>query len=168
MIPIKIGSFELKPLTFQLANQVMPRPEEELLQKQDDQRLSAEKTPSGQKRLDYMYKNIAKFRHDMRFMTVTWGSLLIISFIVKVIIVVTSTDIGKAQMYGYILFGLATFFMMIFTWFYTYIIKGHIVDQVAFWRQEEEQKKMDGNIEAVQNVNWGVNTMSNAFSQIAG
>jgi fatty acid desaturase len=143
----------------------MPRPEEELLQKQDDQRLTSS---SGQRRLDYLYRNMAKFRHDMRFMTVTWGLLLITAFIVKVIVVMTSTDIGKAQLYGYVLFGLAAFFMTVFTWFYTYIIKGHVVDQVAFWRSEEEQKKMDGNTEAVQNANWGVNTMSNAFSQVAG
>lgn len=155
-------------MTFQLANQVMPRPEEEILQKQDDKRLTAERAPSGQKKLEYMYKNMAKFRHDMRYMTATWGLLLIIAFIVKVIVVMTSTDIGKAQIYGYILFGLAAFFMMVFTWFYTYIIKGHVADEIAFWKEEEEHKKMDGNTEAVQNVNWGVNTMSNAFSQIAG
>ncbi|GAN06500.1 hypothetical protein MAM1_0125c05984 [Mucor ambiguus] len=169
VIPIKIGSFELKPLVFQMANQVMPRPEEEDLQKNDDQRLtSTTKHASGQKRLDYLYTNMAKFRHDMRFMTVTWGLLLIAAFVVKLIVVLTSTDIGHAQTVGYILFGLATFFMMIFTWIYTKIVKGHVLSQIAFWKDEQEHKPMDSSTEAVQNVNWGVNTMSNAFSQVAG
>lgn len=174
VIPIKIGSFELKPLVFQMANQVMPRPEDEDLQKNDDQRLTEgitnnnAKHASGQKRLDYLYNNMAKFRHDMRFMTVTWGLLLIAAFIVKLVIVLTSTDIGHAQMIGYILFGLATFFMMIFTWIYTKIVKGHVLSQVAFWKEEQEHKPMDSSTEAVQNVNWGVNSMSNVFSQVAG
>ncbi|EPB87727.1 hypothetical protein HMPREF1544_05508 [Mucor circinelloides 1006PhL] len=169
VIPIKIGSFELKPLVFQMANQVMPRPEDEDLQKNDDQRLtSSTRHASGRKRLDYLYTNMAKFRHDMRFMTVTWGLLLITAFVVKLIVVLTSTDIGHAQMVGYILFGLATFFMMIFTWIYTKIVKGHVLSQIAFWKDEQEHKPMDSSTEAVQNVNWGVNTMSNAFSQVAG
>lgn len=169
IIPIKIGSFELKPLVFQMANQVMPRPEDEDLQKNDDQRLtSTTKHASGRKRLDYLYNNMAKFRHDMRFMTATWGLLLIAAFVIKLIIVLTSTDIGYAQMVGYILFGLATFFMMIFTWIYTKIVKGHVLSQIAFWKDEQEHKPMDSSTEAVQNVNWGVNTISNAFSQVAG
>ncbi|CAO0800694.1 unnamed protein product [Mucor circinelloides] len=152
-----------------MANQVMPRPEDEDLQKNDDQRLtSSTRHASGRKRLDYLYTNMAKFRHDMRFMTVTWGLLLITAFVVKLIVVLTSTDIGHAQMVGYILFGLATFFMMIFTWIYTKIVKGHVLSQIAFWKDEQEHKPMDSSTEAVQNVNWGVNTMSNAFSQVAG
>ncbi|KAI8646457.1 hypothetical protein BD408DRAFT_410250 [Parasitella parasitica] len=169
VIPIKIGSFELKPLVFQMANQVMPRPEDEDLQKNDDHRLTkSSKHASGERRLDYLYNNMARFRHDMRVMTVTWGLLLIVAFIVKLVVVLTSTDIGHAQTVGYILFGLATFSMMIFTWFYTKIVKGHVLTQVAFWREEKEHKPMNNSTEAVQNANWTVNTMSNAFSQVAG
>ncbi|KAI7899374.1 uncharacterized protein BX663DRAFT_521533 [Cokeromyces recurvatus] len=169
VIPIKIGKYEFKPLVFQFTNQVMPRNEEEELQKQDDYRLTnIQKGEQGRKKLDYFYDNMAKFRHDMRFMTVTWGALLILAFIIKVVIVMTSTDIWKAQVYGYILFGLTTFFMMIFTWFYTKIVKGHIISQITFWKEEQEYKPLDKRTETVQNVNWGIHSMSNAFGQVAG
>ncbi|KAG2192576.1 hypothetical protein INT47_006208 [Mucor saturninus] len=167
VIPIKIGSFELKPLVFQMANQIMPRSENEDLQKQDDLRLTSKSPPSGQKRLDYLYHNMAKFRHDMRFMTVSWGVVLITSFVVKVIIVTTSTDIGKAQIIGYVILGLASVTIIVFTWIYTNIVKGHVLTQVAFWK-EEEDKKMDKGVETAENISWGVNSMNNVFAQVAG
>lgn len=150
-----------------MASQIMPRNEEEDLAKQDDHRLTNQQHHTKQQRLDYLYTHMARFRHDVRVMTVTWGALLIVAFIVKVIIVMTSTNIDKAQIYGYILFGLATFFMMIFTWFYTKIIKGHVLSELAFWK-EQQDKPMDGRSEAVHNTNWGINQMSNAYSQVIG
>ena len=166
VIPIKIGSFELKPLVYQVANQIMPRAEvDENLKKQDIRRLTNQ---SGQKKLDYLYTHMAKFRQDMRYMTFTWGFLLILSSIVKIIIVFTSSSLTKAQIYGYILFGLTTFFMMIFTWFYTKIIKGHVLSQVAFWKEKKEQEEMDKKVETAYNAEWGVNTMSNAYGQVIG
>lgn len=149
-----------------MANQIMPRNESEELTKQDDTRLTT--SSSGQKRLDYLYNNMAKFRHDMRIMTFSWGLLLIITFIVKVIIVMTATDMGRVQTYGFILFGITCFIMIIFTWIYTNIVKGHVFSQIAFWKEEEKHKKMDRPTETVQNVNWGVNSMSNVFSQVIG
>ncbi|CAO3632245.1 unnamed protein product [Mucor hiemalis] len=166
VLPIKIGSFELKPFVFQMANQIMPRNDSEELQKQDDSRLTS--SSSGQKRLDYLYQNMSKFRHDMRIMTVCWGLLLIVTFIVKVIIVMTATDISKLQLYGFLLFGVASVFMFTFTWIYTNIVKGHVFSQVAFWKEQKEEQKMDKSTETVQNVNWGVNSASNVFSQVVG
>ncbi|PHZ12160.1 uncharacterized protein RHIMIDRAFT_237976 [Rhizopus microsporus ATCC 52813] len=166
VIPIKIGSFELKLLVYQIANQIMPRAEvDEDLKKQDIHRLTNQ---SGQKKLDYLYTHMAKFRQDMRYMTFTWGFLLILSSIVKIIIVLTSSSLTKAQIYGYILFGLTTFFMMFFTWFYTKIIKGHVLSQVAFWKEKKEQEEMDKKVETAYNAEWGVNTMSNAYGQVIG
>lgn len=166
IIPIKIGSFELKPLVFQLANQIMPRTEDdEELKKQDIHRLTRKSL--GQKKLDYLYDNMARFRQDMRYMTFTWGILLILSCIVKVVIVLTSSSLTKAQLYGWILFGLTTFFMTVFTWIYTKVIKGHVISQVAFWKEKKEEE-MDKTVEAAHNANWGVNTMSNAYGQVIG
>ncbi|GAA5801989.1 hypothetical protein HPULCUR_007449 [Helicostylum pulchrum] len=167
-LPIKIGSFELKPLVFQMANQIMPRNECEDLQKQDDLRLTKTQPPSPQKRLDYLYHNMSKFRHDMRFMTISWGVILIISFIVKVIIVMTSTDVGNYQLMGVIILGLASVSIIVFTWFYTNIIKGHVFTQIAFWREEEENKKMDKDVEIAENVSWGINGLNNSFSTVLG
>lgn len=166
VIPIRIGSFELKPLVFQIANQIMPRSENEDLQKQDDLRLTTS-PPSGQKRLDYLYQNMAKFRHDMRFMTVSWGVVSIASAVAKIIIVTTSADISKVQTYGYIILGLASTAIIVFTWIYTNIVKGHVLSQVAFWK-EEEDKEMDKGVEAAENISWGVNSMNNLFSQVVG
>lgn len=149
-----------------MANQIMPRSENEDLEKQDDNRLSTKSSPSGQKRLDYLYHNMAKFRHDMRFMTVSWGVVLIISFVAKIIIVTTSSDIGKAQMYGYIILGLASVSIIVFTWIYTNIVKGHVLSQVAFWKEKDE--KMDKDVETAENISWGVNSMNNLFSQVVG
>lgn len=167
VIPIKIGSFEVKPIVFQMANQIMPRNEEEDLQKQDDLRLTSQQH-TKQQRLDYLYTHMARFRHDLRVMTVTWGALLIVAFIFKVIVVTTSTNIEKAQMYGYVIFGLATFLMMIFTWFYTKIIKGHVLSELAFWKEQQDNKPMDESSETVHNANWGLNQISNAYSQVVG
>ncbi|CAO3700577.1 unnamed protein product [Rhizopus stolonifer] len=167
-IPIRVGKFELKPLVFQLANQIMPRTEEDQeLKDQDIHRLTT-KNKSGQKKLDYLYTNMAKFRQDMRYMTVTWGVLLIASCAVKIIIVLTSASLTKAQIYGYIVFSLTTFFMMIFTWFYTRIVKGHVISQVAFWKQQKQEEEMSKNVESAYNANWGVNTASNAYGQVIG
>ncbi|KAI8061369.1 hypothetical protein BDF21DRAFT_429390 [Thamnidium elegans] len=166
-LPIKIGSFELKPLVFQMANQIMPRNECEDLQKQDDLRLTTQ-PPSPQKRLDYLYHNMSKFRHDMRFMTISWGIILIISFIVKVVIVMTSTDVGNYQLMGFIILGLASISIIVFTWIYTNIIKGHVFAQIAFWREEEEIKKMDKDVETAENVSWGINGLNNSFSTVLG
>lgn len=149
-----------------MANQIMPRSENEDLEKQDDNRLSTKSSPSGQKRLDYLYHNMAKFRHDMRFMTVSWGVVLIISFVAKIIIVTTSSDIGKAQMYGYIILGLASVSIIVFTWIYTNIVKGHVLSQVGFWKEKDE--KMDKDVETAENISWGVNSMNNLFSQVVG
>jgi fatty acid desaturase len=171
VIPIKIGSFELKPFVFQIANQIMPRNEpDEQLQQQDDNRLANASPPStGQKRLDYLYTNMAKFRHDMRFMTVSWGLLLIATFIVKVILVETQANISNAQTYGYYMFGIATAVIFVFTWIYTNIVEGHVLSQIAFWKeQQEEQQQMDRETETAANLNWGVNSMSNVFSQVVG
>lgn len=149
----------------------MPRNECENLQKQDDLRLTTTTTtqpPSPQKRLDYLYHNMSKFRHDMRFMTISWGVILIISFIVKVVIVMTSTDVGNYQLLGFIILGLASVSIIVFTWIYTNIIKGHIFTQIAFWREEEETKKMDKNVETAENVSWGINSLNNSFSTVLG
>ncbi|KAI8073519.1 uncharacterized protein B0P05DRAFT_548919 [Gilbertella persicaria] len=159
VLPIQIGSFKLRPVVYQLANQVMPR--DETMVAQDDQRLTS--TPSGRKRLDYLYTHMAKFRHDMRFMTVTWGLLLIVAFVVKVVMVMTSTDTSKAQWYGYLLFGLIACCMAVFTWVYTNLVKGHVVDQVAFWRKEQEVKH---DAEGVQNINWVASSMYGGFEQV--
>lgn len=139
----------------------MPRNEDEDLAKQDDHRLM-----SKHEKMDYLYTHMARFRHDMRVMTVTWGLLLIVAFIVKVIVVLTSTNIEKAQIYGYIIFGLAAFFMMIFTWFYTKIMRGHVLSELAFWK--DSKPEMDKRTEMAHNANWGVNQMSNAYSQVLG
>ncbi|KAI8968916.1 hypothetical protein BDF20DRAFT_826697 [Mycotypha africana] len=186
ILPITIGNHTFKPLVFQLATQVMPRPsDDEDLQKHDDSRLTSAVSSSskdkdqqpqhlqskGRSGLEFLYNNMAKFRHDMRFMTATWGVLLIAAYIIKVIIVFTSTSMWKAQWAGFILFGLATFFMGIFTWFYTKIVKGNVLKQIQVWKRNEEEQKvqrMDARTEAVHNVNWGLNSMSNVFSQIAG
>lgn len=166
VIPIKIGRFEFKPLVFEFANQVMPRADQdERLQKRDDARITKHASPK--KRLDYLYANMAHFRRDMRVMTFTWGLLLIVSFLVKVVIVMTNTDIFKAQMYGYILFGITAFVMLIFTWFYTNVVKGHVFEQVQFWKEQKEHA-IDGRTEAVYNVNWGVQTLNNTFGQVMG
>ncbi|KAI8880700.1 hypothetical protein K501DRAFT_254502 [Backusella circina FSU 941] len=168
LIPIKIGSFEMRPFVFQMANQIMPRNEEdEAQQKQDDLRIS--NTSSGRKRLDYLYTNMSRFRRDMRVMTFCWGSLLIITFIIKVIIVETSTDISKAQTQGYILFGVMTILIGLFTWFYTNVVKGHVFEQVKFWKTKQQQEQgMNTTTETANNLNWGVNAMSNTFGQVMG
>ncbi|KAI8882048.1 hypothetical protein K501DRAFT_295502 [Backusella circina FSU 941] len=166
VIPIRIGKFEFKPLVFEFTNQVMPRTDQsERLQKHDDARITKHTSPT--KRLDYLYTHMAKFRRDMRVMTLTWGLLLIIAFIVKVIVVMTNTDMFKAQMYGYIIFGLTAFVMMIFTWFYTNVVKGHVFEQVQFWKEQREHP-IDGRTEALHNANWGVQTLNNTFAQVIG
>ncbi|KAI8985429.1 hypothetical protein BDB01DRAFT_850007 [Pilobolus umbonatus] len=166
LLPIKIGSFELKPLVFQFANQVMPRPEQsEEVQKQDDKRLTADQPSSGTQRLDYLYTHMAKFRHDMRVMTVVWGVLLIVAFIVKVIVVMTDKDMTLIQIAGFVIIGLTTLFIMAFTWFYTTIVRGHVIDQVQFWKEEKEHE-MDKKAETAHNIDWCAQTLNNSFNQL--
>ncbi|KAI8081749.1 uncharacterized protein BX664DRAFT_268419 [Halteromyces radiatus] len=150
LIPLRIGHFELRPLIFQVANQVMPREEEdEQLQHYDQQRLSIKKTSKRQK-LDYLYSNMSRFRNDMRVMTAWWGITLVATFIIKVIVVMTSTDISHAETVGYVVFGLATGLMIVFTWVYTKLVKKHVTESTK---------------EGLSNATWGVQKMGNTFAK---
>lgn len=165
LFPIKIGSFELRPLIFQITNQLMPRPEvDEKLTESDQQRLQHQTTtettsqPKKQdksKTLDWVYTNMAKFRTDLRILTACWGIVLIIGFIIKAIIASTNTDISKAQNFGYIFFTLATVAMAVVSWLYTKIMKRHVKEQA-------EQMKNEG----YENAQWGIQAMSTGFNQI--
>ena len=169
LIPIRLGAFELRPMIYQLANQVMPREEyDETLQEHDDQRLAA---ISKRQKLDFLYTNMARFRRDMRVMTAAWGCTLVLSFIIKVIVVMTSADISKAETYGYVIFGAATGVMTVFTFIYTSMVNTHVLRQAAFWKTSEpnDQKEgMDARTEGAYNFNWGVQSLSNTFGQVLG
>ncbi|OBZ89226.1 hypothetical protein A0J61_02713 [Choanephora cucurbitarum] len=158
LIPIKIGSFELRPLVFQITNQVMPRTEtSEELHESDEQRLQKKGTNDKSKMLNWVYTHMAIFRNDLRILTACWGIVLIIGFIVKAVIASTNTDISKAQNFGYIFFTLATVGMVIVSWLFTKIMKRHVQ------RQAEEMKN---NREGYHNMQWGIQAMSNGFDQV--
>ncbi|KAI9479480.1 hypothetical protein BDB00DRAFT_858748 [Zychaea mexicana] len=168
LIPIKIGSYELRPVIYQLTNQVMPRSDAaEDLAAQDEQRLNGKKRPATkQEKLDWAYTNMARFRQDMRIMTAAWGIMLIVGFFIKLIVVLTNTDLGLAALAGYLIFGLGALVVMIFTWFYTKISKGHLKEDVAFWREQQEPRPLDSSTEAAHNLNWGAQSMTNAWGQV--
>ncbi|ORY93394.1 hypothetical protein BCR43DRAFT_444969 [Syncephalastrum racemosum] len=166
LIPIRIGSFTLRPLVFQVVNQVMPRSEDAELEEQDRQRI-ANHHRTRKEKLDWAYTNLARFRTDMRIMTGAWGAMLIIGFIVKLIVVLTNVDIGSAETAGYIIFGVGSVLMAIFTWFYMNICKGHAIQNLAFWRENKEQE-MNAGTTGLQNANWGMQTMNNAWGQVMG
>lgn len=169
LFPIKIGSFELRPLVFQITNQLMPRPEvDEKLTESDQQRLqqhqttntttnqsTTNKTEDKSKKLDWVYSHMAKFRTDVRILTACWGIVLIIGFIIKAIIASTNTDISKAQNFGYIFFTVATVAMAIVSWLYTKIMKKHVKEQA-------DQMQNEG----YENAQWGIQAMSTGFNQI--
>ncbi|KAG0166977.1 hypothetical protein DFQ28_004331 [Apophysomyces sp. BC1034] len=169
LLPIRFGSFKLRPLVFQLVNQVMPRQEyDEELQRRDEQRLTRRATK--QQKLDWLYDNMGRFRTDMRIMTAAWGVMLLAGFLIKVILVVTNIDLSKAQTYGYIVFGLITFVMSCFSWFYTTVVRAHVIKQIRIWKdkQPHEERVMDARSEAIYNANWSVQVASNAFGQVMG
>ena len=156
-------------MVFQLANQVMPRNDaSEDLAAQDEQRLNGQhqKTASKREKLDWTYRNMARFRQDMRIMTAAWGIMLIVGFVIKLIVVLTDTDLGSAALAGYLIFGLGAFVVMIFTWFYTKICKGHLKQDIMFWREQQEPKPVDSSTEAAHNINWGMQSVNNAWGQV--
>jgi hypothetical protein len=180
LVPIKIGNFELRPLIFQITNQLMPRPQaSEQLTAEDEQRLrqkrtnitttsstnngtSANKTATTSKTrdkskvLDWVYTHMSKFRNDLRILTALWGIMLIVGFIVKAVIATRNEDISKAQNFGYYFFTLATLGMIILSWLYTKIMKKHVKDQA------DNMQKSEG----YNNVQWGIQAMSNGFNQV--
>ncbi|CAO3616512.1 unnamed protein product [Cunninghamella echinulata] len=158
LLPFRIGSFEMKPLIYQFVNQVMPRQEDdETLEEYDNKRLNnnneQQQPKTKRQKLDYVYHHLSRFRQDMRIITASWGITLIIAFIVKVIVVMTNTDTGHAEMVGYIIFGLAIVLMSVFTWLYTNVIKRHVAENTK---------------EGLYNANWGVQSMNNTFGQVMG
>ncbi|KAL0085129.1 hypothetical protein J3Q64DRAFT_1745744 [Phycomyces blakesleeanus] len=168
LVPIRFGSFEVRPLVYQIASQIMPRQEaDEVLQAHDDQRLGNTKPKTKAQKMDWLYTHAARFRTDMRIMTGAWGMMLVIGFVVKVIVVETGSDIGHAQLAGYLIFGLITICMSCFTWIYSSFVNSHICQQVAFWREHPEAPPPP-KAEAALNLNWGVNAASNAFGQAMG
>ncbi|KAI7848360.1 hypothetical protein BDC45DRAFT_471345 [Circinella umbellata] len=170
IIPIKIGSWELRPMVFQLANQVMPRSDaSQDLAAQDEQRLNGhhQKTTSKREKLDWTYRHMARFRQDMRIMTAVWGLMLIVGFVIKLIVVLTDTDLGSAALAGYLIFGLGAFVVMIFTGFYTKICKGHLKQDIMFWQEKQHvSKPIDNSTEAAHNLNWGMQSVNNAWGQV--
>ncbi|KAI8639684.1 hypothetical protein BD408DRAFT_349445 [Parasitella parasitica] len=164
LFPIKFGSFELRPLIFQITNQLMPRPPaNEELEAQDEQRLQQQQQQHPQqgdksKTLNWVYTHMAKIRNDLRILTACWGIMLIVGFIIKAIIASTNTDISKAQNFGYIFFTLATVGMAIVSWLFTKIMKKHVKDEA-----DEMQKR---NNEGYKNAQWGIQAMSAGFNQI--
>ncbi|ORE22874.1 hypothetical protein BCV71DRAFT_166640, partial [Rhizopus microsporus] len=128
LLPIKIGKFELRPLVFEVTSQLMPRTErnEELLAK-DKQRLHNPRDAKNKGGLlDWVYGHMAKIRNDLRILTACWGIELVVGFIVKAIVASTSTDISKAQHFGYIFFTLATLGMMAVSFMFTKLMKRHV------------------------------------------
>jgi Na+/melibiose symporter-like transporter len=89
----------------------------------------------------------------MRVMTACWGATLVVTFIIKVIVVMTNTDTSHAETVGYIVFGLATGLMIVFTWLYTKVVKRHVTDTTK---------------EGLHNATWGVQSFGNTFSQVVG
>ncbi|KAI7864881.1 hypothetical protein BDF14DRAFT_1829857 [Spinellus fusiger] len=160
LLPIRIGSFELRPIVFQVATQIMPRQASNTtLESFDNARLQNTKA----QKMNWLYFHAARFRTDMRIMTGAWGTLLIIGFIVKVVIVEREADISHAQSAGYILFGIIAFLMACFTWIYSTIVNVHVVKQVTFWRTHPETVPQG---EGVFNLNWALQAISSAYSQI--
>ncbi|KAI9483582.1 MAG: hypothetical protein EXX96DRAFT_632164 [Benjaminiella poitrasii] len=162
LFPLKIGSFELRPLVFQVANQIMPRtPVSDELETIDQERLE-DMTRKNDKssKLDWVYTHMAKFRSDLRILTACWGVTLIIGFIIKAIIASTNADITKAQNFGYIFFSLATVAMMLLSWLFTKIMKRHVKEQVDDMQRKQFQH------EGYDNAQWGIQAMSNGFNQI--
>ena len=155
-------------MVYQLSNQVMPRSDaSEDLATQDQERLTGKRHPADKRqKLDWAYTHLARFRQDMRIMTAAWGAMLIIGFVIKLVIVLTGIDLGNAALAGYLIFGLGAFAMMIFTWFYTKICKGHMKEDLAFWKEKNEQRPMDGSTEATHNANWAFQSASNAWGQV--
>ncbi|RCH99268.1 hypothetical protein CU098_008581 [Rhizopus stolonifer] len=160
LIPIKIGSFELRPLVFQITNQLMPRTEVDQELSQSDQQRLNQQTNKGDKQttLNWIYTHMAKFRNDLRILTACWGIILIIGFIVKAIIASTNTDISKAQNFGYIFFTLATVGMIVVSWLFTKLMKRHV--------KEQAQDMQNNQSEGYENVQWGIQAMSNGFNQV--
>ncbi|KAI9318422.1 hypothetical protein BX666DRAFT_1927696 [Dichotomocladium elegans] len=169
VIPIRIGRWKMRPLIYELANQIMPRTDsDEALAANDDMHLAQKRPASKRQKLDWAYRNLARFRRDMRVMTFSWGVMLIAGFIIKLIIVLTEYDTAKAELAGFLIFGLGAFFLTCFTWFYTKICRGHIKSDLAFWRENNEPRPLDGRSEAIQNVNWGMQSMGNVWGQAIG
>lgn len=147
----------------------MPRTEEDpALQQRDDERLVNAQRMSKAEKLDWMYTHLARFRRDMRVMTFAWGLMLIIGFFVKLIIILTNANVSNAENAGYIIFGLGSFLMLCFTWIYTTVVKGHVMQDLAFWREKKQEEQMDSRTEAVQNANWAMQSLNNTWGQIVG
>lgn len=161
LIPIRIGSYKVRPVIYELANQIMPRTEtDEDLEKQDEHRLGRDRAMTKGEKLDWTYRNMARFRMDLRVMTAAWGIMLIIGFFVKLAIALTNTDTGAAELAGYLIFGIGSFFMACFTWIYTKLVaRRHVA---------EDAEAMNPRAEAMQNANWGVQTVNNAWGQVMG
>lgn len=107
--------------------------------------------------LDWVYTHMAKIRNDVRILTAGWGIILIIGFIVKAIIASTTTDISKAQNFGYIFFTLATVVMIVISCLFMKLMKKHVGEQSSEMMRE-----------GYSNTQWGINTLSNGFNQIIG
>lgn len=169
LLPIKFGNFELRPLIFQITNQLMPRVgSDEDITVEDEQRLQQQQSQQQQERtsssktdkskvLNWVYTNMAKFRSDLRILTACWGIVLIIGFIVKAIIASTNTDISKAQNFGYYFFTLSTLGLIVFSWLFSKLMKKHV---------KQEADDIKNNREGYNNLQWGIQAMNTGFNQV--
>lgn len=170
LLPCSFGQHTLRPLVFQIAQQVMPRDGYDQEQTPQNERLTvpaqvgSPRPQSKKAKLMYLYRNMPSFRRDMRVLTAVWGVTLMLNFVVKICLITSPISTDQVRNWGYAELGIVTLATAIFSFVYTRLVSVKAV-------QEFLSRKTGVSAEAIGrsgNYSEAVNRNAQGFSNVYG
>ncbi|KAG2183813.1 hypothetical protein INT44_008824 [Umbelopsis vinacea] len=175
LLPFQYGRHHLRPLTFQIAQQVMPRDgygEEEPTQNErqtfpeyDNQ------TPhhkSKKAKLMYLYHNVPSFRRDMRVLTAVWGVTLMLNFVVKICLITSPATTDQVRNWGYAELGVVTLATAIFSYVYTRLVSMKGIQEFLSRRTGISSEAIGRSGNFAETTNRNAQGFSNVYGQVMG
>ncbi|KAH8550383.1 hypothetical protein BGW37DRAFT_468520 [Umbelopsis sp. PMI_123] len=176
LLPFQYGRHHLRPLTFQIAQQVMPRDgyDQEGEQSQNERQtfpVNDNQNPrhkSKKAKLMYLYHNIPSFRRDMRVLTAVWGVTLMLNFVVKICLINSPATTNQVRTWGYAELGIVTFATAIFSFVYTRLVSMKSVREFLSKRTGISSEAIGHSGNFAESTDRNAQGFSNVYGQIMG
>jgi len=174
LVPFSFGRHTLRPLMFQIAQQVMPRDgyEEEEPLHNDRQTVPAQdgdQRPKSKKaKLMYLYRNLPSFRRDMRVLTAVWGVTLMLNFVVKICLITSPATTDQVRNWGYAELGIVTLATAIFSFVYTRLVSAKAVQDFISKRTGISSESIGRSGNFVGAVDREAQGVSNVYGRVMG
>jgi hypothetical protein len=179
LLPWKFGQYTLRPLIFQIVQQVMPRGDGDVENNPNESQNTRQTAPehaseietdthpkSKKAKLQYLYNNLPRFRRDMRVLTAVWGVTLMLNFVVKICLITSPATTEQVRAWGYAELGIVTVITAIFTFVYTRVVASRSVQDFIEKRTGISGEAVGRTGNLAQDVNSDAQGFSNVYGQI--